>query len=180
LPFFREAHPFVDLRIQTNNNRVDLAGEGLDFAIRYGNGSWRNTDAIHLFAAPMSAVCAPQIAERITAPADLAEESLLRSYQADEWPRWFAAAGVACPAIRGTIFDSSITMAEAAAQGAGVALLPVAMFERELSLGRLVQPFATKVTIGSYWLTSLKSKAETDAMRAFRLWIVAAAQAQKS
>jgi len=43
-----------------------------------------------------------------------------------------------------------------------------------------VQPFATKVTIGSYWLTSLKSKAETDAMQAFRLWIVAAAQVQKS
>ena len=104
----------------------------------------------------------------------------MRSYQADEWPRWFAAAGVACPAIRGTIFDSSITMAEAAAQGAGIALLPVAMFERELSLARLVQPFATNVTIGRYWLTSLKSKAETDAMRAFRLWIVAAAQVQKS
>src|SRR6266516_2338126 len=45
---------------------------------------------------------------------------------------------------------------------------------------REVHPFDTAVTIGSYWLTSLKSKAETDAMRAFRLWIVAAAQAQKS
>src|SRR5215813_7013316 len=166
---FREAHPFVD-----------LAGEGLDFAIRYGNGSWRNTDAIQLFPAPLSAVCAPQIGERISVPADLADEALLRSYQADEWPRWFAATGVACPAIKGTMFDSSVTMAEAAAQGAGVALLPVAMFERELSLGRLVQPFDTKVSIGSYWLTALKSKAETDAMRAFRSWIVAAAQAQNA
>ena len=92
----------------------------------------------------------------------------------------FAATGVACPAIKGTMFDSSVTMAEAAAQGAGVALLPVAMFERELSLGRLVQPFDTKVSIGSYWLTALKSKAETDAMRAFRSWIVAAAQAQNA
>jgi LysR family transcriptional regulator of beta-lactamase len=108
---------------------VDLAGEGLDFAIRYGNGSWRNTDAVHLFPAPLSPVCAPQIAERISKPADLAEEALLRSYQADEWGRWFAAAGVASPAIKGTMFDSSVTMAEAAAQGAGVALLPVAMFE---------------------------------------------------
>jgi LysR family transcriptional regulator, regulator of gene expression of beta-lactamase len=175
LSAFRETHPFVDLRLQTNNNRVDLAGEGLDFAIRYGNGSWRNTEAIHLFAALLSPVCAPQIAERITAPADLAEEALLRSYQADEWLRWFAAAGVPCPAIRGTVFDSSVTMAEAAAQGAGVALLPVAMFERELSLGRLVQPFDLEVLIGSYWLTSLKSKAESDAMRAFRLWVVAEA-----
>jgi LysR family transcriptional regulator of beta-lactamase len=179
LPAFRELHPFVDLRIQTNNNRVDLAGEGLDFAIRYGDGSWRSTDAIHLLPAPLSAVCSPQIAERIIRPADLTEEALLRTYRPDEWPRWFAAAGVACPTIKGTIFDSSVTMAEAAAQGAGIALLPVAMFGRELSLGRLVQPFDTEVSIGQYWLTSLKSKAETDAMRAFRLWIVAAVGAAK-
>jgi LysR family transcriptional regulator, regulator of gene expression of beta-lactamase len=179
LPSFRKTHPFIDLRVQTNNNRVDLAGEGLDCAIRYGDGSWRSTNATHLFPAPLSAICAPQIAERITQPADLAEEALLRSYRIDEWPRWFAAAGVACPAIKGTMFDSSITMAEAAALGAGVVLLPVGMFERDLSLGRLVQPFDTEVPMGDYWLTSLKSKPETDAMRAFRLWIVATVDAAK-
>ena len=27
LPAFREAHPFVDLRLFTNNNRIDIAGE---------------------------------------------------------------------------------------------------------------------------------------------------------
>jgi hypothetical protein len=32
--------------------------------------------------------------------------------------------------------------------------------------------------MGDYWLTSLKSKAETDAMRAFRRWIAAAAGAE--
>jgi hypothetical protein len=42
-------------------------------------------------------------------------------------------------------------------------------------MGRLVQPFDLEVSIGSYWLTSLKSKAESDAMRAFRLWVVAEA-----
>ncbi|OKO85876.1 LysR family transcriptional regulator [Bradyrhizobium sp. NAS80.1] len=175
LPAFQELHPFVDVRIQTNNNRVDLAGEGLDFAVRYGDGSWRSSDAVHLLRAPLSAVCAPHIAERVSQPRDLAEEALLRSYRTDEWPRWFAAAGIVCPPIKGAMFDSSITMAEAAAQGAGVALVPVAMFERELSLGRLVQPFDVTVAMGDYWLTSLKSKAETDAMRAFRRWIVAAA-----
>jgi LysR family transcriptional regulator, regulator of gene expression of beta-lactamase len=39
LPAFQELHPFVDVRLQTNNNRIDLAGEGLDFAVRYGDGS---------------------------------------------------------------------------------------------------------------------------------------------
>ena len=180
LAAFGELHPFVDLRIQTNNNRVDLAGEGLDFAIRYGDGSWRSTNAVHLLEAPLSAVCTPQLAAQLAQPEDLAEHTLLRSYRADEWPRWFAAAGIACPPIRGTIFDSSIAMAEAAAQDAGIALLPVAMFSRDLSLGRLVQPFKPTISIGDYWLTSLKSKTETDAMRAFRLWMVAAAGAQKS
>ena len=172
LPAFYDLHPFVDLRIQTNNNRVDLAGEGLDFAIRYGDGSWHATHATHLLPAPLSVMCMPTVAERLSQPDDLAQEVLLRSYRADEWPRWFAAADVPCPPVKGPIFDSSITMAEAAAQGVGIALLPVAMFEYQLALRRLVRPFRAEISIGDYWLTSLKSKAETDAMRAFRLWLL--------
>lgn len=38
---FHESHPFVDLRLLTHNNRVDLAGEGLDCAIRFGDGAWQ-------------------------------------------------------------------------------------------------------------------------------------------
>jgi LysR family transcriptional regulator, regulator of gene expression of beta-lactamase len=172
LSFFYDQHPFVDLRIQTNNNRVDLAGEGLDFAIRYGDGSWHGTSATYLLAAPLSVMCMPKTAERLSHPKDLGQEMILRSYRADEWPRWFAAAGIACPPIKGPIFDSSIALAEAAAQGGGLALLPVAMFEHQLALGRLIRPFQAEVANGDYWLTMLKSKVETDAMRAFRHWLI--------
>jgi LysR family transcriptional regulator, regulator of gene expression of beta-lactamase len=61
---------------------------------------------------------------------------------------------------------------EAAMQGAGVALAPASMFERDLAAGRLVQPFTIEVEAGSYWLTSQKGKTETTAMRAFNQWIV--------
>ena len=108
---------------------------------------------------------------------DLANAPLLRSYRVDEWPRWFAAVKVPCPAIKGMIFDSSLVMAEAAMQGAGVALLPVKMFERELAQGRLESPFDIELQAGDYWLTSLKSRRETDAMRAFRTWLLSAASA---
>jgi LysR family transcriptional regulator, regulator of gene expression of beta-lactamase len=172
LQAFCAAHPYIDLRILTNNNRVDIAGEGLDYAIRFGDGSWHGTDATHLLAAPLSPVCAAEIAARLRQPADLAHEVLLRSYRADEWVRWFAAAGVACPVIRGSVFDSSVTMADAAAQAAGVALLPAGMFTRDLQQRRLVRPFEIEIAAGDYWLTSLKSKQETAAMRAFRSWLV--------
>ena len=173
LPEFRAAHPFVDLRLLTNNNRVDLAGEGLDYAIRFGDGAWHGTEAARLFEAPLSPICAPALAQRLRQPADLARETLLRSYRADEWTQWFATAGLPARVIRGFVFDSSLAMAEAAVQGAGVALLPARMFERDLRQERLVQPFAIEVTLGAYWLTRLKSRAETRAMQAFRSWLLA-------
>lgn len=173
---FREAHPFVDLRLSTNNNRVDIAAEGLDYAIRFGDGAWHGTDAIRLFNAPLSVLCAPEIARRLRDPADVGRETLLRSYRSDEWPGWFAAAGVepsVMPPVKGPVFDSSSLMVEAAIQGAGVALAPVAMFRRPLAVGLIEQPFSVTVCKGAYWLTSLKSRPETPTMRAFRDWLFA-------
>lgn len=56
---FEQAHPYIDLRLQTNNNVVDLAYEGLDSAIRFGDGAWHGTHARHLMDAPLSPVCSP-------------------------------------------------------------------------------------------------------------------------
>lgn len=168
---FARAHPSIDLRIATNNNRVDLAGEGLDYAIRFGDGAWHGTHAEPLLAAPMAPICAPVVAARLRAPADLVSERLLRSYRADEWALWFDAAGVAVPLLRGPVFDSSALMAAAAAAGQGVALAPPSMFTRELAAELLVQPFAIAVDTGRYWLTRLMSRAETEAMQRFRDWL---------
>ncbi|MGQ3101881.1 MAG: LysR family transcriptional regulator [Sphingopyxis solisilvae] len=171
LDAFARAHPAIDLRISTNNNRVDLAGEALDYAIRFGDGAWHGTHAEPLLAAPMTPLCTPAIATRLKSPADLIPERLLRSYRADEWTLWFAAAGVPPPVLRGPMFDSAALMAAAAAAGQGIALAPPAMFARELAAETLVQPFATTIDAGRYWLTRLMSRTETDAMARFKGWL---------
>ena len=112
---FSRQHPFVDLRLMTHNNRVNLAAEGLDFAIRFGDGAWHGTQADPLPEAPLTAVCSPELAHRLSRPADLAGETLLRSYRSDEWPRWFESAGLPPPLLRGPVFDTSLAMASAAA-----------------------------------------------------------------
>lgn len=170
---FQQTHPLVDLRLLTHNNRVDMAGEGLDYAIRFGDGAWHGTEATFILHAPLSAMCAPALAQGLQHPADLVRVPLLRSYRADEWSAWFDVAGLPCPVLRGAVFDSSLTLAEAAAQGAGVALLPVALFARDLQQGRLVRPFAQQLHRGAYWLTRLQSRPLTDAMTAFGTWIQA-------
>ncbi len=172
LPSFRAAHPFVDLRLLTNNNKVDLAAEGLDYSIRFGDGAWNGTEAEKIAAAPLAPLCAPSLLDLLREPADLARVSLLRSYRAQDWPAWFEAAGAPPIPARGPLFDSSLIMVQAAMLGEGVALAPVSMFRRELEAGHLVQPFAALADVGSYWLTRLKSKAPTAAMLSFRDWLL--------
>lgn len=173
LAAFQKRYPFIDVRISTNNNRVDMAAEGLDFAVRFGQGSWHGTDAFRLFEAPLSPLCTPKLAETLKTPADLMEATLLRSYRADEWSTWFAAASVtpAAQVNAGIVFDTSLGMMEAALQGLGVALAPPSMFSRHLASGAVVQPFPVTISLGSYWLTRLQSKPPTPAMQAFSEWM---------
>ncbi|SCK05747.1 LysR family transcriptional regulator [Vogesella sp. LIG4] len=177
---FRELHPFVELRLLTHNNLVDLASEGLDFAIRFGEGLWPATHNALLLDAPLAVLCAPEIARRLSEPPDLAREILLRSYRVDDWIAWFAAAGLAPWTMNGPVFDSSRLMVEAAVQGAGVALAPPGMFVRELQAGLLVCPFEMEVKAGSYWLTWLKSRPMSPAMQLFHSWILREAAGETS
>jgi len=170
LPAFREAYPLVELRLMTHNNKVDLAAEGLDLAIRFGDGAWHGVRAEEILTAPLAPLCTPHFAARLESPRDLASLPLLRSYRRDEWPAWFAAVGVEPPRPSGPVFDSLSLMVHAATQGAGVAIAPPVMFGRELHARQLVQPFPTSVDVGGYWLTSLRSKPLTPAMEAFRSW----------
>jgi LysR family transcriptional regulator, regulator of gene expression of beta-lactamase len=170
---FAQAHPGIDLRVQTHNNRIEQAGDGMELAIRFGDGQWAGLEATELVAAPLSPACAPALAANLQHPRDLDGATLLRSFRQDEWSHWSAAAGIAALDARGHVFDSSLALADAAAAGVGVALLPLAMFERDLASGRLLRPFAAQVDVGRYWLTRLRSRPETAAMRAFRQWLVA-------
>lgn len=171
---FEEAHPFVDLRILTHNNRVDLAGDGLDLAIRFGNGAWHGTAGPA--AARHAALARLRANTRSAAgPARRPAGQVVASfYRQDEWPAWFQAAGVPAPAVlRGPKLDSCVALVAAAAAGAGAALVPVRLFAPDLASGRLVQPFSIEVETGSYWLTQLQSRPPTSAIKAFASWVQA-------
>lgn len=171
---FRTRYPFVDLRLLTNNNKVDLYTESLDGAIRFGDGAWRGVEALRLVTAPMAPLASVELADLLHNPADLARVPLLRSYRSQDWPTWLGAAG--CPEVvaRGPMFDASHLMVQTALLGEGVALAPPSMFRRELASGRLVQPFSLEVEVGAYWLTRLLSKPATPAYAAFRDWLLEA------
>lgn len=167
---FSARHPEIDLRVMTNNNRVDLAGEGLDLAIRFGDGDWPGVVATKIIAAPMI----PMVARHLSA-VGITTLPLLRSYRADEWQRWFAAADLPCPLLQGPVFDSGLTMAVAAAAGGGAALLPALIFGGGRTVPGLLPLSNISIDVGSYWLTRARSRPETAAMTAFQRWLTSTA-----
>ncbi len=172
---FYQKHPHIELQISTNNNRVDAAAEGLDYAIRFGSGAWHGTAAQYLCDSPLTPLCAPHIARQLQQPADLLNFTLLRSYRRDEWNAWLQnACGPQLPPTHPVIvFDSSVTMLEAAQSGIGIAIAPAGMFSHLLSTNRINRPFSSEISFGSYWLTHLQSREETGAMREFAQWLTA-------
>ena len=172
LPAFRVAHPGIDLRLLTNNNKVDVVAEGLDYAIRFGDGAWHGCEAELICEGRMSPLCAPLWAQQLHKPSDLLRLPLLRSYRPQDWLGWFKAAGLDAVNLHGPLFDSSLIMAQAAIRGEGVALAPYGLFRREIDAGQLVRPFAIDADVGGYWLTWLKSRTPSPAMQAFRIWLI--------
>lgn len=172
LPAFRAAHPQIDLRLLTNNNKVDLVAEGLDCAIRFGDGAWHGVEAEPICTAALSPLCTPALARSLHEPSDLLRLPLLRSYRPQDWPAWFKAAGIDAPGIRGPLFDSSLIMVQAAIRGEGVALAPHALFRREVDAGQIVRPFPIEVQVDRYWLTSIKSRPLSPATQIFRTWLL--------
>jgi LysR family transcriptional regulator of beta-lactamase len=174
LEAFQREFPHIDLHLSTHNNRVDPAAEGLDYTIRYGGGAWHGTEAEFLCDAPLSPLCSPELANEMRHPADVLRFTLLRSYRRDEWANWLQAAGEQppSPTHRVMVFDSSVTMLEAAQAGVGIAIAPVEMFTHLLNSGRIVKPFTAQINLGGYWLTRLQSRPETPAMADFTRWIL--------
>lgn len=171
LKSFEQNYPFVDLRLFTNNNRVDFVGERLHAAIHFGDGTWSGVDVARLVDTEMSPLCSPALATRLSEPSDLARVPLLRSFRGQDWLSWLKAVGAEHISLNGPIFDSSLLMAEAAARGHGVAILPTNMFEHDLAIGRLVRPFSRSITDDAYWLLTPKGREHSPALKAFQQWI---------
>ncbi|WP_345830730.1 LysR family transcriptional regulator AmpR (plasmid) [Pantoea sp. BRR-3P] len=170
---FNRHHPHIELQLSTHNNRVDPAAEGHDYTIRFGSGAWHGTEAQFICDAPLSPLCSPTIAQQLQQPADVHKFTLLRSFRRDEWSHWLQSINEhpPSPSHPVMIFDSSLTMVEAALLEVGIALAPSKIFHHLLQTDKLVRPFTAEIDLGGYWLTRLQSRAESAAMTAFSAWL---------
>jgi len=140
---FAKDYPEVRLEVSTSSRHVDLVSEGIDVAIRFGEVKDGSLVARRLFTTQSIAVASCEYLEAHGHPAnleDLRHHSLIAGYGGDatpvrHWPLLDGGQVAVTPS-----FASSTMMLQLAAvrRGVGIALLPRAPLEAELSSGQLL------------------------------------------
>ncbi len=183
---FRAAHPEFDVRIDATEALVTFAGDGVDVALRYGRGTYRNLRSECLMPEVAFPVCSPRLLEQdapLARPEDLRHHTLLHVQwrteddAAPSWRMWLRAAGVeGVDTERGPRFSVHGMALDAAIEGQGVALAGAALVGGDLRAGRLVRLFAaslSQATAFSYYLVYPEAKAGDPKVMAFRDWVLA-------
>ena len=177
LPRLTAEHPALVVSFAVRSGRFDFPSEDFDAAIHFGRPDWPQARHEFLFQEEALPVCAPSwlAANPVSEPADLRDKPLLYlTSRPQAWNRWLRDAGVEPPAYRGgPTFEHFLMLAQAAAAGAGVALVPRFLIEPELEAGALVVPIDRPlVTEEAYFLVYPEARLASHSLRAFRDWIV--------
>lgn len=172
--------PELDLRLE--NRLADLVGDGIDAAVRYGNGIWPGLEVSPLFKVRMFPVCSPRFLEKypLAEIQDLHAVPLLRhAHPLWSWPAWFRSLGLVLARDRGMMFDDSSLMLEAAAQSLGVALARSNLVQSDLESGRLVRPLPAEVESSwGYFFVWRKDAPKLERILALRDWLLREVQAE--
>lgn len=176
--FLRSA-PEVDVHVSTTERMVDLAAEGVHFAVRHGLGRYAGLRAERLLNDGLQPVCSPQwiAPRRKLRPCDITAEGLLHDGQREDWRLWALAAGMtSLDTSQGVVFVDSNAAIEAALAGRGIALVRRSLVAAELAQGRLLAlPGPVLRTPLAYYLVYREATLAQPAARRFHDWMLAQA-----
>jgi LysR family transcriptional regulator, glycine cleavage system transcriptional activator len=178
MPDFQRSHPGVDLRIFTASTPAEQFRMDVDAVI---SGPSRQPGWVgnRFLGEARLPVLSPDLMERypLRTPADLGQHTLLHAATLrDAWPRWLAAANVPdLKPARDQVFEHFYFAIQAALEGLGVLMGPVALISDELRVGRLLAPIAEPATrTRGYFVYAPEASSDAPAIIVFRHWLVSA------
>jgi LysR family transcriptional regulator, glycine cleavage system transcriptional activator len=178
---FQTEHPAIDLRIDTNDQTIDLESSDIDLALRYGPSDSMPPGAQRLFGEQLALVASPSLLKSTTTgakshslgkPADLKHFALIEDIghvgaQLEwlTWRRWLNAFSQSTLEPKRWLYLSyTHQMIQAAVAGQGIALARTPLVAEYLASGQLIEPLKnTRVESPmAYWLV-LNRKARASA-----------------
>lgn len=174
MDFIRQ-HPDIRLRIQPMIELFDLEKQGVDLAIRWGDGRWTDCEIEKLFncpAWPTGNAEAKEKFERYGLEAAFSGFTLLRDREdSDAWNQWYEHAGLTQTDRWDTLIvpDPNVRV-QAVLDGQGVALNDE-LVRREIEDGDLFRLSDVELDNYGYFLAYEESNALNEAVLLFAHWI---------
>lgn len=181
---FLRAQPGIDVHLTPRTRPFLFDGTPFHAAIHAGESTWPGTEGLFLMREDLIAVASPALlgTVRSLTAAEVATLPLLQqSTRPYAWRQWFASQGVqAANDLAGPRMELFSMLAEAAAQGLGVALIPRLLVEDELARGLLVDCVEHRyLSDRSYHLIVPERRSENPLLQGFRIWLAAEARAYR-
>ncbi|MBL4785209.1 MAG: transcriptional regulator GcvA [Cohaesibacteraceae bacterium] len=182
LPGFYNQHEEFAIRVEASDDPVNLARTNIDVAIRYGEGGYDGLHSQMLFTDLVAPVCTPDLAKKLSDPADLAGVTRFNYYwpgfneRDPGWQKWFTAAGL--PDIElgsSPVFSEEHMVLSEAIAGRGVALVGIVAAADAIQRGALVCPFSVALENRSYYFACQPQALKLRKVTAFRNWIISEA-----
>lgn len=142
LSAFQQAHPGLDLQLETGMALLDFDQHPVDAAVRFGIAPWPGLEALPLSDCQGTVVASPELVRRlpVSGPQDLRQHTLIHSRGTQmDWDLAAASVGMArIPRKGDLVLDTDLAALRAAEQGLGVALAILPLIHPWLEAGRLV------------------------------------------
>lgn len=180
---FQQRHPGILVNVVAGDGPVTAAALGPgSLAIRYGDGRFPGLEVTRLRGEEIGVVAAPgylRAAPPLTGPQDLPRHRLLRhTTRTDAWGRYCAAFGLPPPPPQNTPqnapwFEHFYLLAQAAAAGLGLALIPLFLIAEELDSGRLTLALPDLYhPPEAYYLLHPPGADQSQRVRAVKSWLL--------
>lgn len=177
---FVAAYPALKLRVVGEDRQVDLDRDGVDVALRYGDGDYGDMHRELIAPAIAYPVCAPSLAARFPDPASIPPALLIRDESAlvapglPTWEAWFGAEGIDRRAeAGGVLFHNAHVAIAAALAGQGFALGLLPLVAADVAAGHLVKPYARELPSPfGFWFVCRRDRLAEPKIAALRGWVM--------
>ena len=169
---FLEAHPKIELNIQSTIEAVTLVPGGVDMAIRYGTGDWPGLDSELVLPGCLTVVASPDLVGRdaIKHPRDLLKFPILQEQASVEFDLWLEKVGVPPDEPRNVIRLPGNMLLDGVRRGDGISATVPAFISDELKAGKLITLFDDPIPNIGYYLVSLPG-IKRPALPLFAKWL---------
>lgn len=172
LSAFIEAHPMIELNLDSTIEAVDLKPGGVDMAIRYGTGRWSGLDSELLLPGCLTVVASRELIsdQQITDPMQLLDFPLLQEHASVEFDLWLEKVGIPTQAKRKVVRMPGNMLLDGIRNGDGIGATVPAFIEDELRSGKLIALFDDPIPEIGYYLATLPGP-KRSALKVFTKWL---------